>query len=97
MDLNSYAFSTSSILLPEMVIQNSQLLTSRRGGMKRSIQGSELPPEQPRKTQADRSPRGEFTYQGPRPRQPFQATFWSTSQLHSSHSQPVQTPSGATK
>lgn len=37
-------FFYSCILLPEIVIQNSQLLTSWEQGIKHSIQGSELPP-----------------------------------------------------
>lgn len=45
-------FFYSCILLPEIVIQNSQLLTSWEQGIKHSIQGSELPPIQPWKTQA---------------------------------------------
>lgn len=44
----------SCILISEIVIQNSQLLTSRQQGIKHSIQGSELPPhtamEDPRLT-----------------------------------------------
>lgn len=38
-------FFYSCILLPEIVIQNSWLLMSRGGGIKHSIQGSELPPK----------------------------------------------------
>lgn len=78
-------------LISEIVSQNSQLLTSWQQGIKHSIQGSEHPPIQPWKTQADCSPWGECTYQGPRPYQPLQVTLWSTSWLRSSCLQPVQT------
>lgn len=68
-------FFYTCILLPGIVIQNSQLLTSREQGIKHSIQGSELPPIQPQKTQADRFPGGECPYQGPQPCQPLQGHF----------------------
>lgn len=88
---NRHEFVDFCILLPEIVIQNSQLLTSWEQGIKHSIQGSELHPIQPWKTQADHSPWGECPCQGPRPCQPLQVTFWRTSWLWNSCLQPVQT------
>lgn len=72
---DGHEFVHFCILLPEIVIQNSQLLTSWEQGIKHSIQGSELCPIQPWKTQADHSPWGECPCQGPRPCQPLQVTF----------------------
>lgn len=90
-------FFYSCILLPEIVIQNSQLLTSQEQGIKHSIQCPELPPVQPWKTQAACSPWGECPHQGPQPCQPLQVTLWSTSWLCSSCLQPAQTLKDPTK